>query len=89
MTRLLSPATAKNVIRVGAAESLCPGLSSCAFGTRQPGDFYAESFDNLADVSRQGPTDGRIKPEILASATMVSHRRRRATPHLSLPLRQC
>jgi subtilisin family serine protease len=69
---VLSPATAKNVISVGAAESYRPGISACTTGTRQPGDFYAEGFNNVAYVSRRGTWDGRIKPDILAPATMMS-----------------
>jgi Subtilase family. len=71
-TPVLSPATAKNVITVGASESYRPGFSTCQTGAvRQPGDFLANSFDNVAYVSRRGTTDGRIKPDILAPGTMV------------------
>lgn len=74
-TMVLTPATAKNVISVGAAESYRPGVSACNASTgtvRQPGDFYADSFDNVAYISRRGTADSRIKPDILAPATQAS-----------------
>jgi hypothetical protein len=40
--------------------------------TRQAEDYWASSFKRVAYVSRRGTTDGRIKPDIVAPATMVS-----------------
>lgn len=77
-SRVLSPATAKNVISVGAAESYRPGMPTTCTGTgvvRQPGDFLADSFDNVAYISRRATLDNRIKPDIIAPATMVSSTR--------------
>ena len=73
-TKVLSPATAKNVLTVGATESWRPNAySNCATPpNRQPGDFFADSFKNVAYVSRRGTVDGRIKPDILAPGTLVS-----------------
>jgi hypothetical protein len=72
-SKVLSPSTAKNVISAGASESYRPGYSTCQSTQlhRQAGDFLANSFGNVAYVSRRGTDDGRIKPDILAPATMV------------------
>jgi serine protease AprX len=77
-SRVLSPATAKNVISVGAAESFRPGMATTCTSVgvvRQPGDFLADSFDNVAYISRRATLDNRIKPDIIAPATMVSSTR--------------
>ncbi|HUF19073.1 MAG TPA: S8 family serine peptidase [Thermoanaerobaculia bacterium] len=74
-TMVLSPATAKNVITVGAAESWRPDpvYSQCdSTAVRQPGDFYADSLRNVAYLSRRGTADGRIKPDLIAPGTMSS-----------------
>lgn len=86
---VLPPATAKNVLSVGAAESYRPGMSgpcdhspsfNCGLPTdtvRQNEDYFASSLKNVAYVSRRGTLDGRIKPDIVAPATMVSSTIRR------------
>jgi hypothetical protein len=71
-TMVLSPATAKNVIAVGASESYRPNTTcDVGYGT-VPGGQFAASFDNVAALSRRGTQDGRIKPDIIAPGTMVS-----------------
>jgi Subtilase family len=76
-TKVLSPATAKNVLTVGGSESWRPTpiYSICRDDSkvrRQPGDYKADSFKNVAYISRRGTLDGRNKPDIIAPATMVS-----------------
>jgi Subtilase family len=81
-SRVLSPGTAKNVITVGAAESYRPGKGpNCQFVgvNRQPGDFLADSFDNVAYISRRATLDNRIKPDVIAPATMVASTRSQAS----------
>ncbi|WP_176560381.1 S8 family serine peptidase [Brevibacillus dissolubilis] len=57
-----SPATAKNVISVGASESLRTDFTT----------YDADNPDELAEFSSKGPTDdGRIKPDIVAPGTMI------------------
>lgn len=57
-----SPATAKNVIAVGASESVRPALHNRV----------ADNPDDIAFFSSRGPTaDGRIKPEIVAPGSMI------------------
>ncbi len=74
-----SPATAKNVVSVGASENLRPGLMSYknmnpyAFPA-QPiyDDDIADSPGGLAAFSSRGPTqDFRVKPDIVAPGTAV------------------
>jgi serine protease AprX len=69
--RVLPPATAKNVLSVAASESwrATPG-DPCDF--RRPGELLAESFKNVAWMSRRATTDGRFKPDIIAPATLIS-----------------
>lgn len=56
-----SPATAKNIIAVGASENNRPNYGSLADNTNQ-----------VAFFSSRGPTaDGRIKPDVVAPGTMV------------------
>lgn len=74
---VLPPATAENVLSLGAAESYRPGMAPpCDHPTplfaRQAEDFWASSFRRVAYVSCRGTTDGRIKPDIVTPATMVS-----------------
>ncbi|MBN1246119.1 MAG: S8 family serine peptidase [Anaerolineae bacterium] len=63
-----SPANAKNIITVGAAESYRPtwtdgcGISAAA----------ANNANDIASFSSRGPTDdGRVKPELVAPGTHV------------------
>jgi hypothetical protein len=61
-----SPGTAKNVLTVGASESLRPGALTARYGD------IADDPDTLAYFSSRGPTaDGRIKPEIVAPGTSI------------------
>ncbi len=67
-TGVVSPATAKNVLAVGASESWRPGLSGCEADV-------ADSLNNVALVSRRGTLDGRYKPDIIAPGTLISSTR--------------
>ncbi|UFJ40078.1 S8 family serine peptidase [Brevibacillus humidisoli] len=63
-----SPATAKNVIAVGASESVRPNESSQAYGDSS----YADDADDVAIFSSMGPTqDERIKPDIVVPGSMI------------------
>lgn len=65
-----SPATAKNVISVGAAENVQPmgGADVCGWT-----DGFANSANEIAVFSSRGPClDGRKKPDIVAPGTHVS-----------------
>ena len=66
---LYAPATAKNVITVGASEG------DRAFGTDGCNTTNAEADDpgEIADFSSRGPTkDGRIKPDLVAPGTHIT-----------------
>jgi len=66
-----SPATAKNVITVGASESVrTTGTDACG------PDTWADSADDLTTFSGHGPVnaaggDGRIKPDLVAPGTHI------------------
>ena len=64
---LSSPATAKNVIAVGASESYrIEGVSNCH------GDGEANDIRDIAAFSSYGPApDGRVKPELVAPGTRI------------------
>jgi len=65
-----SPATAKNVITVGASENVHPfgGADACGIA-----DAGANSLMDVISFSSRGPTaDGRKKPDIMAPGTHVS-----------------
>ena len=72
-----SPATAKDVITVGASENLRPALpfTYYSFGfTAYPlsTDLVANDINGMAAFSSRGPTsDGRIKPDIVAPGTAI------------------
>jgi hypothetical protein len=73
-TAVLAPATAKNVISVGAVESSRTGipqrcLEDLAQGTNPELRNKAEGYDVLAYGSRRGTYDNRLKPDLLAPAT--------------------
>ncbi len=84
---ILSPATAKNVLSVGASENVQPArpglicaeyLPSCTWQMNrfwaQPltTDPVSDNADGVAAFSARGPSiDGRIKPEVLAPGTSV------------------
>jgi hypothetical protein len=60
-----APATAKNVISVGAAENVHP------FGDSS--DAAADSANDIPNFSSRGPTaDGRKKPDIMAPGTHIT-----------------
>ncbi len=83
---LLAPGTAKNVITVGAAESLrsSGGLSAFpwlllnfCFATQPIAtDLISNNSNGMAAFSSRGPTDdGRVKPDLVAPGTnIVSNR---------------
>jgi|GEM_PF-3410159 hypothetical protein len=88
---LLAPATAKNVVSVGAAESvrsaapigqmlwfLFDFVSFCYSALPIASDLVADNPNGMAAISSRGPTDdGRIKPDIVAPATgIISNRSR-------------
>lgn len=57
-----SPATAKNVIAVGASENSRSNLA-----------LYQDGPDSMADFSSRGPCeDGRIKPDLVAPGTWIA-----------------
>jgi subtilisin-like proprotein convertase family protein len=65
-----SPATAKNVISVGAAEGVQAfgGADGCGVS-----DSGADSANDIIDFSSRGPCkDGRMKPDIVAPGTHIS-----------------
>jgi subtilisin-like proprotein convertase family protein len=65
-----SPATAKNVITVGASESVraIGGEDGCGVS-----DAEADNPDDILDFSSRGPTDdGRLKPDVVAPGTHVT-----------------
>jgi hypothetical protein len=64
-----SPATAKNVITVGAAESVrASGVDGCGVT-----DEEADDAHDMAVFSSRGPTDdGRIKPDIVGPGTHIT-----------------
>jgi PKD repeat protein len=74
-----SPGTAKNVITVGAAESV-QSLSDTNGGNNSAGndgcllgDAAADNANDMAAFTSRGPcTDGRLKPEIVAPGTHIS-----------------
>ncbi len=61
-----TPASAKNVLAVGASENV-PGTLAMTYG------LYADGPDVMADFSSRGPCmDGRLKPDIVAPGTWIS-----------------
>jgi len=65
-----APGTGKNVITVGAAESVRQIGFSDGCGVS---DLQADSARDIVDFSSRGPTDdGRIKPDIVAPGTHVT-----------------
>jgi hypothetical protein len=64
---LTSPGNAKNVIMVGASESLRPGLDGCGIDSSG-----ADDITSMIYFSSGGPTaDGRTKPDIVAPGTHI------------------
>lgn len=75
-TTVLAPATAKNVITVGAVESfreLIPPacLSDTGQGSNPELRNAAGGYNVLAYGSRRGTVDNRLKPDVLAPATLA------------------
>lgn len=83
---IISPATAKNVLSVGASENNRPASGTCTrsrpenwcwsafglFGAPIDSDPISDNPDGIAAFSSRGPTnDGRIKPEIVAPGTNI------------------
>ncbi len=80
---ICDPATAKNVIAVGATESLRTNLTAYAYLADNPAEIYVGSS--------RGPTgDGRIKPDVCAPGTMIlSTRTTMVSPSTSLGWDAC
>lgn len=73
-----SPATAKNVITVGASENVHPFGAADQCGVADSG---ADSANDMIGFSSRGPTDdGRFKPEIVAPGTHVTGGAAQAAP---------
>ena len=71
---LTSPGNAKNVIMVGASESLRAGVDGCAIDS-----LGADDINSLISFSSGGPsTDGRVKPDIIAPGTHIQGARSQA-----------
>ena len=69
-----SPATAKNILAIGATENLRPEKGS-----------YADNPDEIASFSSRGPTaDGRIKPDLVAPGTWIISTRSSKTTNDSI-----
>ncbi len=88
---LMPPATAKNVVTVGASESNRPDIGvRSSWGRAWPGlyrntvynaDPVASDPNQVAAFSGRGPTaDGRIKPDLVAPGTNIVSARSRALP---------
>lgn len=86
-----SPGTAKNVITVGATESIRRDIGlDMTWGQAWPNDFpapplgtdhLANNPNHIAAFSGRGPTrDGRIKPDVLAPGTNIVSTRSRVLP---------
>ncbi len=83
-----APATAKNVITVGASENDRPTINA-AWGSWWPSDYPSNpiSSDKIADdpegmaaFSSRGPTnDGRLKPDVSAPGTFILSTKSRQT----------
>lgn len=73
-TDVMGPATAKNAITVGAVESVRDSIPECT-STTDGGNNpslrnLAEGYGILAYCSRRGTKDNRLKPDLLAPATL-------------------
>jgi subtilisin family serine protease len=83
---IISPATAKNVLSVGATENDRPPTGGCSFGAPEnlcwsdygyknapfATNFVSDNIAGMAAFSSRGPADdGRIKPEIVAPGVNI------------------
>lgn len=80
-----SPATAKNVLAVGASENLRPNVSQTyrnIYPKSIDNDRMANSVDQVAAFSSRGADKGgRIKPDLVAPGTLVLSSRTQAPPN--------
>ena len=79
-----SPATAKNVLTVGASENDRANMSfvwgSSDYGSPISTDRLADNPEGMAAFSSRGPTDdGRLKPDFSAPGTMILSTKSRST----------
>lgn len=65
-SQFLPGGTAKNVITMGAAESFRQNIPACS-GIK----YTAGGFTVVSSISRRGTVDNRIKPDLLAPATLA------------------
>eukprot|EP00286_Rhodomonas_abbreviata_P011836 CAMPEP_0181322966 /NCGR_PEP_ID=MMETSP1101-20121128/19519_1 /TAXON_ID=46948 /ORGANISM="Rhodomonas abbreviata, Strain Caron Lab Isolate" /LENGTH=1141 /DNA_ID=CAMNT_0023430933 /DNA_START=216 /DNA_END=3638 /DNA_ORIENTATION=+ len=62
-----SPATAKNILAIGAGQN-----TQEAYLAYNPSNAEGKSFNNLVDFSSRGPTwDGRIKPDVVCPGDSI------------------
>ena len=79
-----SPATAKNVLTVGASENARANMTwtwgSTKYGSPISSDKLADNPEGMAAFSSRGPTDDdRLKPDISAPGTMILSAKSRST----------
>ncbi|MEK9651103.1 MAG: S8 family serine peptidase [Poseidonia sp.] len=78
-----SPATAKNVLTVGASENDRANISyvwGSSYGSPISTDKYADNPEGMAAFSSRGPTDdGRLKPDVSAPGTFILSTKSRST----------
>ncbi|MGB1679536.1 MAG: S8 family serine peptidase, partial [Poseidonia sp.] len=79
-----SPATAKNVLTVGASENDRGNMTwvwgSTDYGSPISTDRLADNPEGMAAFSSRGPTDdGRVKPDFSAPGTMILSTKSRST----------
>jgi hypothetical protein len=90
---VVAPATAKNVITVGAAETaresqtplICPNKPADCVAQDLTFRHYAQGYSAVAYVSRRGTLDGRFKPDIIAPGTSCFGAWSRALINTGLP----
>ncbi len=81
-----APATAKNVLTVGASENRRPTIADMWYMWGFPAnpirdDAVADNVSGMAAFSSRGPTDdGRVKPDVVAPGTSIVSTRSRAWP---------